>query len=355
MSLRELAQKLGVSTALVSMALRDKGRVSPETRLKIKAAAEAMEYHIHPVISKGYSLARGSMSGNYRETLAFITEYPEIKRHHYHYEARQGASERAKQLGYLLETFVVSDKRSDQQNLSRILVARGIRGLIIVPRVKCPQPRLYFDWKQFASVEIHRMLWYPRGLHYVGSTTYQKILEALHLLKKVGFKRIGMAIDPQQNHFQKSVFTAAYQVAQSKLPVSRRIPPLLSFGPWGEETFKRWLDRYQPDVLYRHDRDIPDWVEKLGMKVPEDISLFCANINNDILTSGLRRDYFSMGQSAVEMLSLLLGNNTLGLAKSPRCWLVEEIWQPGTTLRHSIAPYVCEDGYSVQTRGPRSI
>jgi hypothetical protein len=61
----------------------------------------------------------------------------------------------------------------------------------------------------------------------------------------------------------------------------------------------------------------------------------------------LRRDYDGMGRSAVEMVSLLLGNNALGLAGNPRCWQVDELWQAGSTLRHSIADYISPGGFLV--------
>lgn len=347
-AMSQIAQQLGVSTATVSMALRDKGRMSAETRKKIKAAAQALDYHAHPLISKACSLARRSNARNYRETLAFIIEYPMQNCGYYQQALHDGAVERAKMLGYKLEPFLLSGKRSDQQRLSRVLVARGIRGVIVIPRLSHTHPRLTLNWEHFAAVEIYRTLWSPRNLHYIGTVDYQKILEAMHLLKRVGYKRIGMAIEPRQNHHQRGIFNAAYLMLQSKLRASQRIPPLLSFGPWNEATFKRWLDRYKPDVLYIHENpDIGPWMKNLGLRVPEDISLFCENVHRNEV-SGLRRDYIGTGQAAVEMVSLLLGNNSLGLVANPRCWLIDELWQPGTTLRHSIDSHISKEGFLIR-------
>lgn len=340
----QIAQQIGVSTATVSLALRDKGRMSSETRAKIKAAAHALDYHAHPVISRACSLARQSKARNYRETIALIIEYPMESSRYYQQALYDGATASATAMGYKLEPFVVSGKRPDQKRLNRILLARGIRGLIVIPRLSDTHPRLYFDWKEFASVEIFRTVWHPANLHHVGTVDYYKILEAMHLLKRVGYKRIGMAIEPRQNYHQRGIFSAAYLMLQSKISPSKRIPPLLSFGPWNEGTFKRWMDRYQPDVLYIHQNpEILSWIKKMKLRVPKDISLFCENVQDSNL-SGLRRDYVGMGQSAIEMVSLLLVSNSLGLVKNPRSWLVDELWQAGSSLSHSIAGYVTEKG-----------
>jgi len=81
----------------------------------------------------------------------------------------------------------------------------------------------------------------------------------------------------------------------------------------------------------------------MGLRVPEDISLFCVNIQDDHL-SGLCRDPEAIGQAAVEMLSLLLLNGKLGLPGNPRCLQIDEFWQAGNTLSRPIAKYLSPEG-----------
>ena len=345
--MHQIAKQVGVSVATVSLALRDIGRMSIETRAKIKAAARALDYAANPVISKACSMARRSHTANYRETIAFLIEWPMEEAGYYQRALYEGAQDRAALWGCKLEAFVMSPKRTEQKRLSRILVARGIRGLIIAPRLWDMHPRLHLEWAHFAPVQIFNTVWNPANLHHIGTTDYSRFLEAMHLLKRVGYKRIGMAIEPRQDYHQRGVFNAAYLMLQSKLPASRRIPSLLSFGPWGQATLKRWLERYKPDVLYIHQNpDILNWLKNLGLRVPQDISLFCENAQEAHI-SGLRRDYVTLGRSAVEMVWLLLGNNNLGLVGNPYCWLVDELWQAGTTLSRPIDPFVTAKGYLV--------
>jgi len=330
--------------------------VSDETRKKVQAAAAALGYEAVPLLSKAFSLVRQPKSSRYRETLAFITEF-ENEAESYQKPIRIAAEQRARSLGYQLDTFQLSGKPSDHRALSRILVARGIRGVIIIPRLGHSHPRLYLDWNHFAAVEIFRTVWMPRNLHHVETADYHKVNEAVHLLKKAGFRRIGMAIEPMQNEHQRGIYYAAYLLSQLRLAPSQRIPILASTGPWGEETFRRWMKKYQPDVLFVHgvlDKMLRSWLKNMKLSMPGDVSLFYANAqNND--SSGLRRDYHGIGRSAVEMLSLLLESGELGLASNPRCWQVDEFWQVGKTLRHSIADYIASDGSLAQGLRPRAL
>lgn len=349
-SIREIAQKTGFSTATVSLALRNAGRISAATRLKIEAAARALDYQPLPILSKALSLARQSNAERYRETLAFLTEFslddPTLDPYPtYQKNLFIGAAERARSLGYKLEPFKLSGSPSEHRRLSRIFQARGIRGLIVIPRLASKQPRLYFQWENFASVEIGRSVWHPRNLHHVETSDYNKIIEAFHLLKKAGYRRVGMAVEPTQNKHQRGTIYAAYLLLQLRQPPRQRIPIAATTGDWNEKTFRAWMKHYQPDALFiHHEPDISAWLKNMGLKVPEDISLFCINAQREEF-SGLRRDYQGMGRHAVEMVSLLLESGDLGLKENPRCWQIDEFWQAGTTLSRPLDPYISRDGF----------
>jgi LacI family transcriptional regulator len=342
-NLREIARRTGFSTATVSLALRDVGRISPATRAKIKAAAEALDYRPSPLLSKALSFARQSHTERYRETIALLTEYsledPSLDPYPaYQEQIQRGAEARARRMGYKLESFTVSGKPADHRRLGRMLHARGVRGLIVVPRVGSQQPRLHFPWQHFAAVEIGRTLWHPRNLHHVETSDYNKIIEAIHLLKKAGYRRIGMAVEPNQNKHQRGTCFAAYLLCQLRQPPPQRLPIAATTGAWSEKTVQAWVRQYRPDVLIvHHEPSMRRWLKNMGMQVPRDISLFCINAQSE-QHSGLRRNYAGIGAHAVEMASLLLESGDLGLKENPRCWQVDEIWQAGTTLRLPIDP-----------------
>jgi LacI family transcriptional regulator len=324
--------------------MRGTGRIAPETRAKILAVVKKAGYTINPLFSKALSLARQSPASRYRETIALILEYPTETGPAYQKAMHEAASRCATGMGYKLESFVVSGKPADHRRLGRILKARGIRGIILIPRLEHLQPRLHLNWADCAAVEIGRTLWHPRNLHHVETSDYHKVIEALHLLKKAGYRRIGMAIEPKQNQHQRGTYYAAYLVSQLRQPERARIPVLAATGPWTEATFRKWFNKYQPDVLFiHHAPEICGWLRAMKLKWPADISLFCVNTIDDSL-SGLIRDYPGLGRAAVEMLSLLLEGGELGLPNRPRSWLVDEYWHAGASLARPIDKYLSEHG-----------
>ena len=331
--------------------------MAPETREKVRAAALELGYHPDPLLSRALSRVRQTGANHYRETVAFIIEWKTETGPHYQKRVHAAALEQASSMGYKLESFIVSGKQSEQRQLNRILQARGIRGLIIIPRLGSPQPRLQFDWQHFATVAIGYTLRQPRNLHRVESADYVDIIEALHLLKKVGYRRIGMAVEPTQNRNQYGCYYAAYLLSQIRQSPRQRLPIFAPTGPWNEKTFRRWMEQFRPDVLVVHQPEvISSWLSGMGLRVPQDVSLFCANAQED-RWSGLRRNYAGIGRAVVEMISLLLVREEYGLPGNPRSLLVSEFWQEGRTLSRSIGRYVTTEGFLRQDllRGKENI
>lgn len=343
-SIRDIARLCGVSPATVSLALRGKGRVSAATRENIQRIVAETGYQANPLFARALSLARQPAEDRYRETLAFLLEYPTENGPEFQFQMHAAAEKRAASMGYKLEAFVVSGKPAEQRRLSSVLRNRGIRGVIVIPRLLRNQPRLNLDWNELGAVEIGRTLYQPRNLHRVESADFHRFTEAMHLLKKVGYKRLGMAVEPRQNQHQRGNIYAAYFATQMRQPEKDRIPILGTWGPWAEPTFQRWMQKYRPDVLIYHSPfDIPVWLANLGLESPKDISTFIINAKEPHLT-GMVRDYAGLGKSAVEMLSILLESGELGISSRPRIWQVDEYFQPGTTLQRSIAPFLTPDG-----------
>ena len=345
-SIRDIAERAGLSPATVSLALRGLGQLNPETRARVHEAAKALSYQPHPLISKALSLVRQPVEQRYRETIAFVIEWETETGPLHQKLIFNGAAERAAAMGYKLEQYIVSGKPSDHRRLSNVLHARGIRGMIIIPRLGSPQPRLYFDWPKFAAVEIGHTISYPRSLHHVDSADFDKVIEALHLLKKVGYRRIGMAVEPKQNNDSHGSFFAAYLLAQLRLPLSQRLPILSPVGPWNEMSFRQWVEANKPDVLFIHAQVgalILQWLKNMKLRVPQDISLFCANITDGVW-SGLKRNYPRIGRSAVDMVALLIADSELGISADPRSWEVAGSWVAGKTLSRPIDKYISSDG-----------
>jgi len=363
-SIRAIAREIGVNPSTVSRALRGTGNISKEVRGKILQAAEKAGYKVNNLMAQAFSLARQPSGSRYRETLAFIIEFPTETGPDYQKALHAGAEQRAISLAYKLESFILSGRPSEHRRWSTIFRSRGIRGLIIMPRVLHRQPRLHLEWPHFAAVEIGRTLWHPRNLHRVETPEYAKTLETIHLLKKVGYHRIGMAIEPMQNFHQNGVYYAAYLLTQQKVPPARRVPIFALDGGWSEKNFHRWMRRYKPEVLIVHSPvEICPWVLNLGLSIPRDVSIFRFSIRNDdpwkpgakkdYQWSGLIPDQLSEGHRAVDMLNNLLERGETGLTGNPLCLQCGGFWTAGKTLNRPINAFISEEGF-LKTALPRS-
>src|SRR5262245_3994465 len=116
-TIRDIARRLRLSTSTVSLGLRGMGKMSDKTRRKIQAIANETGYQPLPLVSKALSIVRKMDSGLYRETLAFLTEFPEKNAPFYQKQLHTAALERAHGMGFKLEQFLLSSKPSDHRKL----------------------------------------------------------------------------------------------------------------------------------------------------------------------------------------------------------------------------------------------
>ncbi|ENN88098.1 putative transcriptional regulator protein [Rhizobium freirei PRF 81] len=121
-SIREIAERLGVSTATVSNALRGKGRVSPALAMQIQAEAETLGYvpdHAARALRTGKSNTVGLLVPNIGQPL-----FPAFA---------QAIERAAKQRGLAV---LIGDSEGDpaQQDFEiRNMIARGVDALIVIP------------------------------------------------------------------------------------------------------------------------------------------------------------------------------------------------------------------------------
>jgi hypothetical protein len=112
------------------------------------------------------------------------------------------------------------------------------------------------------------------------------------------------------------------------------------------------MELHRPDVLVLHKvLTVSGWLAEWGIRVPEDLSLFCINVPSS-KWSGLIRNYQDTGRSAVDMVGQMLRNGENGLPRRARTLHVEGAWQPGTTLRLPIAKFIDPDG-ALRSESPR--
>ncbi len=167
-----------------------------------------------------------------------------------------------------------------------------------------------------------------------------KIAVVLREVKRLGYRRIGLAMTRNQDAIQHHGVSGAVLVHNQTVPARERIPPLIYDGPWikdNERDVHRWLKRYRPDCLICGDVTAMEVVQEMGLKVPEDIGLVHLNIGPDVADwTGYHVEHRAIGAAAVDMVINRLVRNERGIPKDSRELLLRGVWQRGkTTLKQS--------------------
>jgi len=181
-SLKDIAELVGVSTALVSYVLNDRereARVSPATARKIRKAAKQLNYQPN-------QLAKALKSGRSQAIGLIVAD---ISNPFFGHLSRtiEDESEKA---GYTV-IFASSDENSlTSEKLIKTLINRQIDGFIIAPAEDSEKQLKFLKESNIPFVLIDR---YFKSLEssYVVSNNYQATYNATKHLVNNGYKRIG--------------------------------------------------------------------------------------------------------------------------------------------------------------------
>src|SRR4051812_49196466 len=120
-TVRDIAEKAGVSAMTVSRALRKHPNISPATRAKVEKIAAQLGYRPNPLVSALMSYRRAVKPIRLHTTWGFVTNFPTRdgwKKLRMYEEFSQGASASADQHGYQLEEFWLREPGMSTQRLT---------------------------------------------------------------------------------------------------------------------------------------------------------------------------------------------------------------------------------------------
>lgn len=332
--MRELAKVAGVSLNAVSLALQNRPGISTEVRERIQELAVRTGYRPDPVISSLMTRLRVARKNRSLETIAFLSFDKSRKdwaqNTHYYLE---GAVRRADELGYRVDVFVPAEEKLTQSRMARILVARGIHG-IILPSLPHAMGRVSFDWSRFAIARLGYSVVKPEA-HRVAHNHHAGMVLALRELKRRGYRRPAFFTLAKQDqrvaHHWLSAYLMYYHVVFRKAP----IPPMFQQA-WSNEELSSWLQANKPDVIVSNMTHALKMLGELSLSVPGDIGF----VNLDLHPhhqregmSGIDQNPFEIGAAAVDVVAAQLTRNEFGLSRNPRTIHLEGTWIPGETVR----------------------
>lgn len=334
-SVRKLARALGLSHTTVSDALRNSPRVRAETRQRVLAAATDAGYRYNPLASALMSEMRRSRAGTFRGVIAVLDlDNPDNRPANaarYHRELIRGASERAAQLGFKAEAFVLGDRGISSARLDTILQSRGIRGVFILPTVNFPDlSRL--DWTHYAGVYADYIIERP-ALHSVCSDHFRSMVTALNRLDHLGYRRPALVLEKHHDERLLHRWEAAFSIHQRLHSKFALLSPFIA-PQLNREEFIKWFKKTKPDVVLCHRSEVIPWMEECGASVPRTHGFCCLNVlTNKLACAGLDLQPRVLAARGVELLIAQLYHNEYGVPEVASTTTIPAHWVDGPTLR----------------------
>lgn len=337
-TLGTIATEAKVSRMTVSLALRNSPEISRTTTRRIRALAQRLGYTPDPELSNLMAKLRSSSHGRAPVTIALITNEDEgttWRNFFTHVGYFEGAQTQAKAQGYGVEEFRLYSDGMSEARLSQVLAARGIEGAIILPFInRAPTLGLDFEWARFSIVTCGYSLQQP-ALHRSCAAHMRGVMEVCRQLHALGYRRLGLALDRDQDRRAGHNWTAGFLAANQILPDVRRIP-IYCPEAQTERTFREWFRRHRPDAVVhiRREGDILPWIERCGARVPNDVGYAFLDLWPSMPhLSGLNQQADQVGAAAFDLVSTSIRHNERGLPAAPKIVLSEGRWAPGTTVR----------------------
>lgn len=342
----DVAKTAGVSGSTVSRALRDDPRITTEVTERVKAVAQTLGYSPNPLIQALMTQRRRKQSHE-GETLALITNVPDNgwQKKDVCLWYLKGIQKRARQLGYHLEIFSLGSLKGDAERLRKVLQARGIRGVILGFSEKDDQP-MKLDVADFCVVGLST---YFRQLPVdrVQLHGFFNVKLAFEKMRAQGYQRPALIAPVRNNTIVGGQWSAAALNEQWQRPVEEQCPPLIVEGDQVNMTiFRQWMEQHQPDALLMYKFNALELLERLRLKVPEDIGvayLFGTETERQNM-AGIDGNLDHVGAAAVDLLVQKMHVHDRGIPAHLRDVLITGSWKDGPSLpersaqKHNAAP-----------------
>lgn len=343
LTVRELANRLSLGKTTVALALRESPLVNAATREWVRQQARELGYLPNTLASAFLQQMRSRSARPHRANLAFLAP---ARRGSFMKSLIEGAEERARELGYGLDVVRTTEFKSS--NLMRVLLARGISGLIIGPLAHAAG-HLTLNWSKFAVVSCGYSMVRP-PVHRVVHNHFQGIQTAFRVCRRKGFRRIGLALSADSDLRSNRQWSSGFLGFQQTLPPAERIPPLLaSFAEFTPKRIRQWIRRERPDVMIVHSAgcipDLADLLESLSEPLP------CVVLSReaDEPYAGIDQQFKLEGKMLVDAVSSQILHNQSGLPKSPVVSSFEGLWvdhpslvpPPARVLKKHRGPRAC--------------
>lgn len=330
---QDIATRLKLDKSTVSLALRHHPNIAASTRQRVQQVALEMGYRPDAALS---TLARQRWSGNETgsgATLAYLVDR-RMEHHKLHRRFLAGVRARADERGYGVEVVDFADHASGRA-LEQVLHRKGIRGLLLPQFETSASMGLTGVAVENFTIVCLELGWVSVPFHIVAPDWFEITRQAWREVARLGYERIGSVMC---HHHPRAVddgsrYGGVASIQRELFPPEQVIPQLFG-GEVSRDDFLHWFERHQPDALVVFVAEVCEWLESVGVRVPEDVGFasLCVNLGRHPHYSGILMDDDSIGHHGVDTLIASICAEEWGVPKLQRKLLFAPRWVDGKTM-----------------------
>lgn len=334
-TLADIARKIGMSTATVSMAMRNNPRISRKTRARVKKAAKALGYRPDPLLAALVARKNcGRTARTFANLAVIIDDRWRLQPHAGEWVDHVLAGMRAAcaHLGYELEVFYLVKDFGKMSNPDRFLYARGIRGLII-PALREGDLKLQLEWDRYTVVALGA---HPcsHGFHRIGTDFFAGMGVVCEELAKLGYHRVGLAHSYQMESTHRFEWIGALSKETYLQPKRLKLVPPHLPRAFSKDSFLGWIAKYKPECVLSNEKEGLSYLRAAGIRVPNDIGfvLLSTTRPSEKITTVIT-DYALLGDLCVTQLHGCLLRGDSGISSRQKETLICPVWTHWDTVR----------------------
>ena len=334
-SLKDIAEKAGVSVTTVSIVLNGRAKdmkISDAMARKILALGEKMNYRPN-------HFAKGLRTGK-TNTIGLIVD--DISNYFFGHLANI-VEEEADKLGYTVMFCSSENNEGKSRHILNMLVDKHMDGYIIAP-TKAMLPELEKLVKEKKPAVLIDRYYQQLDSSYVTIDNVNGSLEAVNYLAKKGYQRIALVTN-LTDQLQMIQRMEGYQqgLNQNHLQLDQQIIKKIPFGLTDEKVVKEIkdfveLNENKMDAIFFTSNNLGvaglEALRSIEKRIPDDISVICFDDN----------DLFRLGMPGISVVSQPIKD----IAKKAVEILIQQINQRSTTVEHIVLKTVMIERESVK-------
>ncbi|MBC2600241.1 LacI family DNA-binding transcriptional regulator [Puniceicoccus vermicola] len=325
---KDIAKEANVHPSTVSLAMSNSPSLAKATRERIQTIAKKMGYQPDPFLSQLATYKHHGHDGIFRGTIAFLInrnpaeKTPNLRPYK---KYLTGATKKAETYGYQLKVFDLDREKVSGSRLRQIMLARGVKGILL-----CPQPRGIeriddFDFDDFSCVSFGYSLRSPR-FHVVNSHQFHAAMLCMKKLIEAGCQRIGFAVPPFHDSRVDHNYLAGYLTNLSQNPQLPILPPFTG-DSFSQRSFTEWFNQNKPDGLLTVPYRIPEFLKSMQVDTKLNCKVAITTLNESTNDwPGIDEDGESIAASAVDLIVSMIRRGEMGIPSKPASILLEGTW-----------------------------